>query len=53
MARVDSALMHVLLGHGHAVATALTRWLVTGEHPTRAITIDLGWPQPGAPNPIP
>ena len=52
MARVDSALIHVLLGHGNAVATALTRWLVTGEYHARDITIDLGWPHPGA-NTIP
>ena len=43
---MESALMHVLLGHGDAVATALTRWLVTREHPAREITVDVGWPPP-------
>lgn len=52
MARVDRALMHVLLGHGDASATALTRWLVTGERPAYEFTVDVGWPQLGS-TPIP
>ena len=53
MASLESALLEMLIDHGDPVATALIRYLVTGEHTARDVTIDLAWPQPGTPNPFP
>ena len=49
MTALELTLVDVLIRHGDPVATALIRWLVTGEHTARDVTVDLAWPQPGTP----
>jgi hypothetical protein len=52
MTALESTLMNLLISHGDPVATALIRWLITGEHTAHDVTIDLAWPQPSTPNPF-
>ena len=52
MTALESTLIDILIRHSDPVATALIRWLITGEHTALDVTIDLAWPQPGTPNPF-
>jgi hypothetical protein len=46
MTALESTLIDILIRHSGPVATALIRWLITGEHTARDVTIDLAWPNP-------
>ncbi|WP_185935103.1 hypothetical protein [Mycolicibacterium hodleri] len=52
MTALESTLIDIVIRYGDPVATALIRWLITGEHTALDVTIDLAWPQPGTPNPF-
>lgn len=52
MARIESALLELLIAHRGPVATGLLHWLLTGEHVHGALCVDIGWLPPGAPDPF-
>ncbi|MDX1893427.1 hypothetical protein [Mycolicibacterium sp. 050158] len=50
--RVEAAVTDLLIEHRGPAATALMRWLITGDQPNGDTRVDFAWRAPGAPDPF-